>query len=101
MLANLAAGGQSISLHDLNGKYARAAIINPSYSAVNLLQALGRIHRQGGLTKCLQYLIYASGTREERMCYKVQYKLNNLSILNDGDLVDNMRLFKYVMGKSL
>jgi superfamily II DNA or RNA helicase len=101
MLCNLAAGGQSINLHDLNGKYPRATIINPSYSAINLLQALGRICRQGGLTKCLQYLVYASGTREERMCYKVQYKLNNLSILNDGDLIDNMRLFRHIMGKSL
>lgn len=101
MLCNLAAGGQSINLHDLNGKYPRVSIINPSYSAVNLLQALGRIHRQGGLTKCYQRLIYAAGTREERMCYKVQYRLNNLSLLNDGELVDNMRLFRYVMGKSL
>jgi hypothetical protein len=101
MLCNLAAGGQSINLHDLNGKYPRVSIINPSYSAVNLLQALGRIHRQGGLTKCYQRLVYAAGTREERMCYKVQYKLNNLSLLNDGELVDNMRLFRYIMGKNL
>ena len=101
MLCNLAAGGQSINLHDLNGKYPRVALINPSYSAINLLQALGRIHRQGGLTKCHQRLLYAAGTREERMCYKVQYKLNNLSILNDGDLVDNMRMFRYVCGKCL
>lgn len=101
MLCNLAAGGQSINLHDLNGKYPRVSIINPSYSAIHLLQALGRIHRQGGLTKCYQRLVYAAGTREERMCYKVQYKLNNLSLLNDGELVDNMRLFRYVLGKSL
>jgi hypothetical protein len=101
MLCNLAAAGQSINLHDLNGKYPRVSIINPSYSAVNLLQALGRIHRQGGLTKCYQRLVFAGGTREERMCYKVQYKINNLSLLNDGDVVDNVRFFKYVMGKSI
>lgn len=101
MICNLAAGGQSINLHDLNGKHARATIINPSYSAINLLQALGRICRQGGLTTCYQRLVYASGTREERMCYKVQAKLSNLSILNDGELIDNMRMFRYVCGKSI
>jgi SNF2 family DNA or RNA helicase len=101
ILANLAAGGQSINLHDLIGKHGRVSIVNPSYSAINLLQALGRIHRQGGLTKCYQRLVYASGTREERMCYKVQYKINNLSLLNDGDVIDNVRFFRYIMGKVL
>ncbi len=101
MLCNLAAGGQSINLHDLNGKYPRVSVINPSYSAINLLQSLGRIHRQGGLTPCYQRLVYAAGTREERMCYKVQHKLCNLSLLNDGDIIDDIRFFRYVMGKSL
>lgn len=101
LVCNLAAGGQSIDLHDLNGNRPRVSIINPSYSAYHLLQALGRIHRQGGLTKCHQRILYAAGTIEERACYRVQFKLNNLSVLNDGDLTDGMRFFRHVMGRSI
>lgn len=101
LICNLAAGGQSISLHDLNGKYARASIINPNYSALQVLQAVGRIWRQGGLTKCYQRFLFAAGTREEHACRKVQARLNNLSILNDGDLMDSMKFFNFVHGKSI
>jgi hypothetical protein len=101
IVANIAAGGQSISLHDLNGKHPRASIINPNYSAYQVLQALGRIHRQGGLTKCYQRFLFAAGTREEMACRRVQSRLNNLSILNDGDLVDGMRFFRFCAGKSI
>jgi hypothetical protein len=93
LICNLKAGGVSLSYHDLNGKYPRAALLSPSFSAVDMLQALGRIHRQGGLTKCYQRIVYAAGCIEERACCKVQYRLNNLSCLVDGDLTAGFKIF--------
>ena len=92
MIANLAAGNAGVSLHDLNGNFARGAIISPSYSAINLLQALGRIHRANGKTKCIQKVMFAAGTIEEEACKRVQCKLNNLECLNDGDLTYSVRI---------
>jgi len=86
MLVNMMAGNAGVSLHDLNGKFPRASILIPGFSAINLLQALGRIARQGGLTKCFQKIIFSSNTIEERACERVQARLDNLSALNDGDL---------------
>ena len=56
MVINIKAGGVGISLHDLHGKHARASIISPNFSAFELVQALGRVWRQGGLTKSYQIL---------------------------------------------
>ena len=86
MLVNIQAGNASVSLHDLNGNYPRRSLINPSWSAINTLQALGRIFRAEGKTKCIQNFMFAMGTIEERMAERVQSKLNNISILNDGDI---------------
>lgn len=93
MICNLKAGGIAVSLHDLNGKYPRASLLNPSFSAIDMHQALGRIHRQGGLTKCYQRIVFASKCIEERACDKVQYRLNNLSCLLDGDLTEGFKIF--------
>jgi len=95
MLANIKAGGVSIDLHDLNGNHPRCSIVSPNFSAIELIQALGRIHRQGGLTKCYQQIMFAAGTIEERACQRVQMRLNNLSCLNDGDLMDGFNYFKF------
>jgi hypothetical protein len=92
MIANLAAGNAGVSLHDLIGNFARGSIISPSYSAINLLQALGRIHRAEGKTKCIQKVMFAAGTIEEDACKRVQSKLNNLECLNDGDLTYSVRI---------
>jgi len=101
IVANIAAGGQSINLHDLTGKHPRATIINPNYSAIQLLQTLGRIHRQGGLTKCYQRILFAAQTREEHICKRLNSKITNLSILNDGDMVEGMKFFRFLMGRSI
>jgi len=92
MIANLAAGNAGVSLHDLNGNFPRGSILSPSYSAINLLQALGRIHRAEGKTKCIQKVMFAAGTIEEDACKRVQSKLNNLECLNDGDLTYSVRI---------
>ncbi len=93
LICNLKAGGVALSFHDLNGKYPRTSLMSPSFSAVDMLQGLGRIHRQGGLTKCYQRIVFAAGCIEERACNKVQARLNNLSCLVDGDLTAGFSIF--------
>lgn len=93
LICNLKAGGASLSFHDLIGKHPRATLINPSFSAVDVYQALGRIPRANGLTKCYQRLVFAANCIEERACNRVQTRLNNLSCLNDGDLTAGFKLF--------
>lgn len=90
LVVNIAAGGVGISLHDLNGKFPRASLISPTWSAYNLKQALGRVWRQGGKTRSYQRIVYASKCIEEQICHRVQFKLNCLDSLNDGDLAEYM-----------
>lgn len=93
LVINIKAGGTGISLHDLNGNHARASIISPNYSAYELVQALGRVWRQGGLTKSYQRIVFAAKTIEEQACHRVQFRLNNLSTLNDADMRAGIKLF--------
>jgi superfamily II DNA or RNA helicase len=93
MVVNIKAGGVGISLHDLNGNHARASIISPNFSAFELVQALGRVWRQGGKTKSFQNIVYAAGTIEEKACHRVQFRMNNLSTLNDADLREGIKMF--------
>lgn len=90
IIANIQAGGVGVSLHDLNGKHARISLISPTWSAIDLRQTLGRVHRAGGKTKSLQRIIYAQGTVEEQVALKVQDKLDRLDQLNDGELSNNL-----------
>jgi superfamily II DNA or RNA helicase len=85
-IAMVQAGGVAVSLHDLDGGFPRVSLICPGWSAVELVQALGRIHRNGGKSPCLQKLVFADGTIEQRVQQKVSRKIRNLSALNDGDL---------------
>ena len=85
-LAMIQAGGVGVSLHDTHGNHPRVSLITPSFNAVHMKQALGRIHRAGAKTKCLQKIIFAAGTVEENACAAVRRKLDNLDALNDGDL---------------
>jgi hypothetical protein len=93
LIINIAAGGTGINLHDLNGNFPRASIISPNYSAYQLVQALGRVWRQGGLTTSYQRIVFASGTIEEQACHRVQFRVNNLSALNDADMCAGIKLF--------
>ena len=87
VICNIRAGGVGISLHDLSGEHRRVSIISPSWSAQDLKQALGRVHRAGG-SFTLQKIVYADGTIENDICDKVRIKIDNISLLNDGDTAD-------------
>lgn len=87
ILCNLQAGGVGISLHDTTGQHPRVSLISPTYSALDLTQCLGRVWRNGG-HKSLQRIVLAAGTVEERIHRKLSRKLNNISLITDGDLSD-------------
>jgi superfamily II DNA or RNA helicase len=78
---------EGISLHDTKGEFPRVALISPTYSALDLIQVLGRVHRAGGKTKSIQYIAYCSGVPvEEKICRKLNEKMANLASIMDGDL---------------
>lgn len=91
VICNIAAGGTGIGLHDLIGNHGRVSMISPNFSAVMLLQALGRVWRAGAKTKSQQHIMYAAGTIEEHACQRVQARLNNLAVLNDGDMLSGIK----------
>ncbi len=86
LVANIKAGGVGVSLHDPEGKQPRLALISPTYSAQDLRQCLGRVHRTGG-AHSIQRIVFAAGTVEERVCAAVEQKLACIDLLNDGDFL--------------
>lgn len=86
IVCNIKAGGVGVSLHDIHGNHPRAALLSPTWNSIDLVQALGRVHRAGGKTKSLQRIIYAANTVEEHISRKIKSKLKNISSINNGDL---------------
>jgi superfamily II DNA or RNA helicase len=85
IVVNIKAGGSGVSLQGKARGRPRLALISPTYSAIDLRQALGRVHRAGG-ARSVQKIVFAADTVEERACEKVRRKLRNIDSLNDGDL---------------
>lgn len=94
IIVNVKAGGAGLSLHDLNGNHPRLALISPTPSAVDLVQCLGRVWRVGGKTKALQKIVFVANTVEDDICEKVKVKIDNLSLINDGDLQGPLNIFE-------
>lgn len=88
LLCMASAGGESISLHDIAGGRPRVSLICPTYDPVVLRQVLGRTRRAGSKTIPVMKLVYAAGTVEEKVSTVVNAKLNNISAINDGDLME-------------
>jgi superfamily II DNA or RNA helicase len=84
ILCQIQAGGVAISLHDIHGGHPRVALISPTWSAQDLVQALGRIYRANGKTPCLQRIIFCANTIEEQIAENLQIKINNYAQINDG-----------------
>ena len=70
----------------MNGKYPRMSLICPSYSAVLMRQSTGRVWRDSAKSKSIQKIVFVANTVEEEVCKVVNQKLENLDLLNDGDL---------------
>lgn len=85
VIANIQAGGVGVSLHDPSGHRPRLSIISPTFSAADLRQALGRVHRAGGAAS-IQKICFAAGTCEEHTAKICAAKLAQIDLLNDGDM---------------
>ncbi len=85
VIANIQAGGVGVSLHDPSGQRPRLSIISPTFSAQDLRQALGRVHRSGGAAS-IQKICFAAGTCEEKTAKSCAAKLHRIDLLNDGDM---------------
>lgn len=83
------AGGQSLSLHDVNGHARRISLICPTYDAVMLMQLLGRTRRANSKSVPIMKFVYSAGTIEEKVADRVRTKLRNIRALNDGDLIED------------
>lgn len=89
VIANMQAGGVGVSLHDPKGIRPRLSLISPSFSAQDLRQALGRVHRAGGAAS-VQKILFAADTVEEYTADICASKLANIDLLNDGDLTSSI-----------
>jgi hypothetical protein len=86
ILLNSQAGGVSISLQDLTGRFPRLGLVSLPNSASMFRQLCGRFPRAGGKSPSLYRIILAAGTCEEGMHKRLSEKLNQMDALNDGDL---------------
>lgn len=82
------AGGQSISLHDLEGEHQRISLICPTYNPIHLRQIMGRTYRAETKSVPIIKLVYAADTIEEKVSLTVARKIGNISALNQGDLFE-------------
>jgi len=85
IICNIQSGGAGISLHDTKGIYPRVSLISPTWSAQDLIQVLGRIHRATGKTDSLQRIIFCKKTVEEGVGAVIKEKINNIRVFNDGE----------------
>ena len=73
-------------MHDTEGDHPRVSLISPTFSAIDLKQALGRVHRADGASKSIQKIVFAADTVEDKVCLAVRRKLNNIDLINDDEL---------------
>jgi superfamily II DNA or RNA helicase len=84
IICNIKAGGVSISLHDTLGLNQRVSLISPTWSAQDLIQCLGRIHRANAKSDAIQRIIFAKDTDEEVVSKAISRKIENIGLLNDN-----------------
>ncbi|NBQ70823.1 MAG: hypothetical protein EBU46_19130, partial [Nitrosomonadaceae bacterium] len=73
------AGGVGLSLHHHDDTCKqRESVIAPCYSAIELVQGLGRAPRLTSLSETVQTMLYYKGTIEEHVADKVSQKLRCL-----------------------
>ena len=85
VIVQIAAGGQSIDLHDLDGRFPRVALLCPQFSGIVEEQAVGRICRVGAKSRGLAIRLYAGGTIEQGALNVTSEKRENVEIFNAGE----------------
>lgn len=58
-------GGESINLHDTDGRFPRIMLISPSYMATSIVQCIGRCDRTGMKSNVITRLFYGQNENEE------------------------------------
>jgi SNF2 family DNA or RNA helicase len=84
IILNIRSGGVGVSLHDLNGNHSRVSLISPSWSAQDVVQAVGRVWRAGGKSHSIQKIVYCANTVEEEICDTMKYKIDNINTINES-----------------
>jgi len=84
VVVTAAAGGEAISLHDLEGTHPRVSLLSPIWSAIKLRQVLGRIWRTGGKSLVTQRILVLPGI-EERIYEKVMMRTENMGVVSGDD----------------
>jgi hypothetical protein len=87
LISTIAAGGTSINLNDTEGDRPRHVLCCPTFSAPDLVQALGRAHRINSKSPTTQQIIFVAGTVEAHVYRSVKRKLSNLEKLTNYDLL--------------
>ncbi len=77
-------------LQDKLGNYSRVGLIPPCDDPVLMKQVLGRIDRTNSKSNSMNILVYSARTVEEKVFANVHNKINNIDLLNDGDLADHV-----------
>lgn len=60
LITSLSVSGQGIDLHDVHGTYPRWAFMMPNFRAIDILQASGRIFRNGSRSNANVRILFAS-----------------------------------------
>lgn len=116
LICQIRAGGVGISLHDIIGDHPRIGLHSPTWSAIDMKQAIGRLYRADAKSHTKQRVVYckpsntpaepsvaeavanqkdngaATYTIEESICKNVNVKLRNISMLNNGDMHGHINL---------
>lgn len=93
MLMSIQTGGESISLHDLDGRFPRVMYISPVFSAIQMLQAAGRIDRRGVKSPAYVRFVYAIvPAPEERILHTVgpKYELLEEHRVSSGEVKEDI-----------
>jgi hypothetical protein len=92
ILVNINAGGLALDLDDQIGDRPRTSFVPVDFNARMVKQGVGRIWRAETKTPALQKFFYAAGTIEAEMADACQTKLNNISLINDGNIDDVLQV---------
>lgn len=90
IIGMMQACGVALSLHDTKHERPRVSLISPSFSASDVVQALGRIRRVGG-TAATQKFVLVANSVEERVARSIRAKLEAMSSLTDQDLLASVK----------
>jgi hypothetical protein len=85
LICTPATGGVGISLHDTKGDFPRVMFIVPTYDMIKILQAAGRIDREGKKSDSTVYIVYGqteSKVTEKRILDAIARKTKVLHNVN-------------------